>query len=250
MSLSERWGIRRRPAGTCRLRLIGFPFSGTGVSSFHAWRAHLPDWIDFCPLALPGREVRYREPPFTAVAALVEELCPLLLDDCDLPVALYGHSVGALLAFEVAQEFTRQAAAPAHLFLAACRPPHLPNVMPPLHGIEDDAEFLANLQVQYRKLPDVVLQDATLLASLVRTLRADLTMFETYRCTTPQMLDCPLTVMGGTQDWFAIEELAMWDRYTTATSKVEMLPGDHFFMQTCAEQLTAQIVANLQPQVR
>ncbi|QEG42311.1 thioesterase II family protein [Roseimaritima ulvae] len=246
MSLSERWGIRKQPAATCRLRLVCFPFSGTGVSAFHGWRSHLPDWIDFCPLALPGREVRYREPPFTDVATLVEEVCPLLLESRDLPLALYGHSVGALLAFELAQRMTRQAAPPVHLFLAACRPPHLPNVMPPLHGIEDDEEFLANLQVQYRRLPDVVLRDATLLASLVRTLRADLTMFETYRCTEPQMLDCPLTVMGGTQDWFAIEELAQWDRYTTGGSKVEMLPGDHFFMQTCPEQLTAQILADLQ----
>ncbi len=246
MSLSERWGIRAHAAASCRLRLVCFPFSGSGVSAFHSWRPQLPDWIDFCPLALPGREVRYREPPFTAISALVQELCPLLLQQLDLPVALYGHSVGALLAFEVAQELTRQAVGPVHLFLAACRPPHLPNVMPPLHGIQDDAEFLAKLQMQYRKLPDVVLQDETLLASLVRTLRADLMMFETYRCSTPQRLQCPQTVLGGTQDWFSIEELTQWDRYTSGPSKVEMMPGDHFFMQSCAAQLTAQIVTELE----
>ena len=90
-----------------RLRLFCFPYAGGGASIYHPWSKRLSGDVEICPLYLPGRENRLREPCFKRLSSLVEELTDALTHFMDVPFAFFGHSMGALISFEVARRLRR-----------------------------------------------------------------------------------------------------------------------------------------------
>ena len=234
------WFRCLQPRPGARLRLICLPHAGGGLSLFHGWRKELLPDIELWAVLLPGRESRLHEPPISEMSRLIPALAAnipagLLAH----PYALFGTSLGGLIAFELARKLAReQRPQPAFLLPAATRPPHLPNPEPPILHLPDDA-FLAALAGRYARIPPEVQAHAELLALLLPMLRADLALYETYtfRPDTPP-LATPIIAVAGQQDELVDPQtLGLWAAHTTAGFTQQLLPAGHFFASEQPELL-------------
>lgn len=245
--MSELWLCRFASRPHSRLRLICFAHAGGSTALFRGWADALPD-VDVCAVQLPGRAARHREQPITSVGAIVEALMPALQPELDRPYALFGHSMGAVLALEVA----RAAAAagvegPAHVFLSARRPPHLPRPEADIHRLPDDA-FLKVLDARYGGVPAEVLREPELLALFLPTLRADMTALETFGAPEAEPLTCALTVFGGDEDRLvSLDQLRAWRAYTTGAFRVKQFRGGHFYLNDLRAELVSEVSQALAP---
>jgi surfactin synthase thioesterase subunit len=149
----------------------------------------------------------------------------------DRPFVLLGHSMGGLLAFEIARALrARGYAMPQLLVITGCRPPHTIVVKNPLHVLQDK-ELIDILQKRYGGIPPAVRDNPELQTLLLPALRADFQMIETYRYADGPPLDVPLLVLGGADDpAVSASDLSDWRRYTTKQCNVRLLPGAHFFV--------------------
>jgi medium-chain acyl-[acyl-carrier-protein] hydrolase len=227
---STPWVARTSPHA--RLRLFCFPYAGGGSSLFRLWPQQLPPELDVCPVLLPGRETRWHEPLFTHLPSLVQALAEGLYPVLDVPFAFFGHSLGALIGFELARRLARsRRAAPTHLFVAAHRAPQLPLPASPLH-ILPDPEFI-NALYRLGGTPVAILQNEEMMRLMLPILRADFTLYETYTYTPEEPLACPVTAFGGEQDRLvSMQELAGWREQTTSFFTMTIIPGDHFFLHS------------------
>lgn len=225
------WVFRLRRQSPPRLRLFCFPYAGGSAAVYRGWPNALPPEIEVCAVRLPGREARLAEPSFTRaddlVPAVAEALEPLL----DLPYALFGHSMGAVAAFELARELRRRGRAlPVKLLLSGARAPERPNPDPPLSHLSDE-DFLAEVHRRYDAIPGAVLENPELLQLLLPCLRADFAVFESYSYREEPPLDCPIAAYGGLDDpRVSGDDVTAWSRHTTGPFSVRMFPGDHFFI--------------------
>lgn len=235
-----------RPQAT--FRLVCLSSAGSGAAMYRPWRDALPADVDVCAVQLPGRENRLREPPVTSITALADALARELAPALDRPYAIFGHSMGALLAYLLVHRLARAGApTPELLFVSGHRAPHLPDDATPVHGLPDDA-LIAEIGRRYDGIPAEVLQHRDLLELLLPTLRADLTAVETYRHVDLGPLSCPLVACGGSADRRAsAEQLGAWKRHTVADFRQEEYPGGHFYLQNplTRSRLLAQVLADL-----
>jgi medium-chain acyl-[acyl-carrier-protein] hydrolase len=220
------------PRPAARLRLFCFPYAGGGASTYHTWSQHLPEQVEVAAVQLPGREDRFREEPFHCLAQLVETLAPVVADRCDIPFACFGHSMGGLIAFELARHL-RQTGAPMPdcLFLSGRRAPDQPDPLPPIPDLPA-GEFVRELQRRYGGFPDVIANDPQLRSLFLPMIRADLELVNTYVYRPGPPLDCPISAYGGLRDSIALNSLEAWQAQTTGDFRLQMLPGDHFFINT------------------
>jgi surfactin synthase thioesterase subunit len=234
------------PNAEAPVRLLCLPYAGAGASVFGGWLRAAPPGLQVCPVQLPGRENRLWEPPFTELAPLVRGLADAAAPLLDRPLALFGHSMGALLGFELARELRRRAASPpVALFLSAHRAPHLPSRSPTIHHLPD-SEFIQEVTRRYQAIPAAVLQDAELMRLLLPGLKADFGVLERYVYAPEAPLECPLTVFGGEADPTVTgPELEAWRDQTTGPFHVRLFPGDHFFLRTQAQPLLSSILGTL-----
>jgi surfactin synthase thioesterase subunit len=192
----------------------------------------MPADIDLLPLSLPGHDGRLNEPLSTDLVILANELSEELNRHAlDRPFVLLGHSMGGLLAFEMARALReRRHAMPRLLVITGCRPPHSIVVKQPLHALPDK-ELINVLQDRYGGIPPAVRDNPELQQLLLPALRADFQMIETYRYVEAPPLDVPLLVLGGTDDpAVSASDVSDWRRYTTQQCNVRLLPGAHFFL--------------------
>lgn len=220
-----RWNPRSR------LRLFCFPYAGGGSLVFRSWRDSIPEEVDLCPVQLPGRENRMREPAFRSLAPLVEELAEVIPPLLDLPFAFLGHSMGALVGFELARCLRRKGVRePRHLIVSGASAPHLDRIEPPVHHLEDDA--LIERMRSMKGTREEVFENKGLIQLLLPLIRADFAVWETYVFRQQPPLNCPITAFGGADDEYASpERLTEWKIHTTASFRMEILPGDHFFLE-------------------
>ncbi len=250
-SQTSRWIAPSGPSTHARLRLFCFPYAGAGASIFRTWAADLPPDIELCPVQLPGRETRFAEPALTRLSPLVQALAKHLRPHLDQPFAFFGHSLGALISFELTRELRRQnAPGPVHLFVSGCRAPQFPDPDRPIHRLPEP-KFLAALQ-HLNGTPADVLHHPELMQRFLPALRADFALLETYVYTADQRLDCPITAFGGTQDPKAsLEDLSGWRDQTQDSFNLQLFPGDHFFMhenrQPLLQALTQPLTQPLSP---
>lgn len=222
----------RRPAAA--VRLFCFPYAGGGATAFQPWAPRLPATVEVWPVCLPGREQRLLDPVHTSLDTLVAELREALagpLADSPVPVAFFGHSLGALLAFELARSLRAHGdREPSTLVLSGRAAPHL-TVEGALHTLPDDA-FVSAVQ-QFGAAPAAALDHPELRELYLPTLRADFTMAETYSYRPGPALDCPVTTWAGLEDRGATPELVeRWAGYTTGPVRHRTFPGGHFFLHT------------------
>jgi medium-chain acyl-[acyl-carrier-protein] hydrolase len=226
---SNAW-IKPNPHTRGRVRLFCFPYAGGGCSAYLPWMRVISPDIEICPVQLPGREERLGERPFTRIDPLVEELARALAPYMAMPFAFYGHSLGALLSFELARYLRRQnGPAPTHLFVSGCLAPQLSAPEPPIHQLSDE-EFIQALR-SFNGTPDAVLQNTELMRILLPLLRADFALYETYAYIHEEPLRVPISAYGGLQDFRTTREsVEAWRSQTDSKFIMRMYPGEHFFI--------------------
>lgn len=242
------WLQKFVPRPEARLRLICFHHAGAGAAVYRTWGRGLPAAIEVVAVQLPGRANRLKEPAIESVGGMVDGLLPELRAQLDRPYALFGHSMGAVIAAEVAAALLRDGApAPQHLFLSGRRPPQLPDPRPPLRDL-DDAAFVAEINRRYGGIPPELMQHADVLALLLPSLRADIRALETHQGGPVVPLPCPITALGGTEDGLTSHEhLLAWRDHTQAAFRVRQFPGDHFYLDPRRDEVLAEITAALAP---
>lgn len=213
------------------LRLFCFPHAGGTSESYRSWQRWFPEQIDLCLVHLPGRSKRLREPAFTQTAPLVKAIADRIVPELDVPYALYGHSMGATISFELARElFRRHITPPQHLFVSGRRAPQCPRTEPITFNLPHD-EFIAELR-RLNGTPKEVLENPELLELFMDLLRADFELVDTYEYHPAEPLSCPITVYGGLHDKeVSAETCNAWKEQTSASFDVRMVSGDHFFIR-------------------
>lgn len=238
------------PRPNARLRLLCVPYAGGSASAFRGWANRLPADIELWGVQLPGRASRRDESPLTRMDSLVEVIGNELVAARqgalkDRPCAIFGHSMGALVAFELARQLRDRHDLPVSGLLVAGRgAPHLPDPGPAL-ACGSEPALVAELQ-RLGGVPAEVLGDDVRRARMLRLIRADFAVCETYAYQSDAPLDCPITVFGGTEDFdWPFETLAAWSEHTTATAQVQTFVGGHFFIDSAREEFLSQLAASL-----
>jgi medium-chain acyl-[acyl-carrier-protein] hydrolase len=240
------WLSCLRPDPGAKVRLFCLPYAGAGGSIYRNWSARLAGVAEVCPILLPGREARFRDRPHTQMQSLVAAMAEGIASQLRRPFALFGHSMGALIAFELARRIARdRGVSPACLFVSGSRPPDAVWTESPVHSLPD-REFLDCLHGRYHAIPAAVRENRELAEIVLPALRADFAILETYRYEDGTRLDCPIVAYGGIQDdTVTCEELESWGRYTAKGFKGRRLPGDHFFLRTAEAELLADLSRHL-----
>jgi medium-chain acyl-[acyl-carrier-protein] hydrolase len=240
---TEKWFVRLKGCSEGTIRLFCFPFAGVGPSAFRGWASALGDEVEVFVAQLPGREGRFREEPLDSICALVSRLEHAVVPLIDRRYALFGHSLGGLIAFELARSLAvRGGRQPRALFVSASRAPLLPYPHPPLRQLADK-EFLQAVNARYAgSVPQQVLDDPDLRRAFVPALRADIAALETYEHQPSPPLSCDISAFGGTAD-ATIEPttLAAWRDLTTGTFRLRMVAGTHLFLQSARDLLVGAI---------
>jgi len=210
-------------------RLYCLPHAGGGASAYRGWIQFLAGEIDVAPLQPPGREMRFREQPHLSTGPMVAELLEVLEEHTSGPYALFGHSMGALVAFELARAVERSGLPkPQHLFVSGRGAPDRAPRGPRLYALPDGAlaEELVALDPSSK-----VLLDAEMRAHFLPSIRADLVLNETYRFQPAPPLSIPITALCGSADpRVPVVDAAGWGDHTTAAFRLQVLPGGHFFL--------------------
>lgn len=232
---------------TSRVRIFCLPYAGGSAFLFRLWQVGLSPEIEVCPVQLPGRENRLSETSFTHLTPLVQTLAPILRPFIEVPFALFGHSLGALICFELTRELRRlYDMQPLHLFVASYAAPQLPYPLPLISHLPDD-QFLRHIR-SFNGTPEQFFEEPELLELFLPLLRADFSISETYSYTSERPLDCPITAIGGWEDPHIDRAmLSAWEAQTTNSFNLRLLPGDHFFIDQSRDALLKVIQSQLQP---
>jgi surfactin synthase thioesterase subunit len=230
--MSNPWLVRYRPLARPAVRLVGIPYAGGASTVFHPWVEPLAPDVELWAAELPGRARRIADPPVADLPALVEALADAVKSAVAAPYVLFGHSMGALLAFEVCHRLVAAGAPPRHLVVSARRAPQLPPRYPPIAGLPDP-EFVQALVDRYDGIPEAVRRETELLALFLPMLRADLAALEGYRYAARPPLDLPLTALAGREDTrIPLGEIVAWREQTTGPFALHTIVGGHFFVNT------------------
>lgn len=228
------------------MRLFGFPYAGGGASVFRRWPAMLPASVELLAIQLPGTESRVRETPLEAITDMVAQLAPLIVARSELPFAFFGHSLGAVLAFEVTRALRRAGARmPMALMVSGRRGPRIPDRHAPLRHFPDH-EFVRQIDARYGGIRHEVFQHPDLMALLLPGLRASITALETHQFEDEPPLSCPLVALGGASDPMAPEaDIDAWREETLGPFTSRTFPGDHFYLLHHPDPVIAEVVATL-----
>ncbi len=227
------------------MRLFCFPFGGGGASVFHPWADAMGDDIEIRALQLPGRETRYTEPRGQDINYLVKNIVQSMLAYQDKPFAMFGYSLGSLLAFEVYRELRRQnMRMPEHMFMAAFYAPHLPPAHPPISHLVDE-EFVERVEYYYQP-PGEAWNNRELREFLMPVLRGDIALYEGYVYQPDEPLQCPIDVFAGAQDRsIPLELMQSWSEQTSSRVRQHVFNGGHFFIDDSVNEIQSLVSNSL-----
>lgn len=228
-----------RPAP--RLRLLCFPYAGGSAAVFHPWRAALAPDIEVAAVQLPGRAERLLEPAYTRIEPLVDALLEAVTPPAGQRCAYFGHSLGGLVAFELARAQQRLGLPmPERVIVSGCDAPRHRKDGRRMHLL-DDQRFVDVLR-DYNGTPPEILAHEELMALMLPTVRADFALSETYAPTDERPLRCPITVLAGEHDEReSLQAVEGWRRETSAACDVHWFDGDHFFIRPHRDAVLARI---------
>jgi surfactin synthase thioesterase subunit len=214
---------------------------------FAGWGDRLKPAIEVWAAQPRGRGMRFREMTLKTVDAMVEDYLWALRDNLDLPFAFYGHSLGGLVAFEMARRLAADGLpTPQHLFVGASAPPHFGLIHSRISHLSD-AEFVDAVQDRYAGIPEAVLNEPELMELLLPVLRADFAAYEDYEFADTGPLNFAVTVFAGSEDrGIAPEVLSGWERHTRGRFEAHTVSGDHFFLTISRENVLATIQTTMQ----
>jgi phosphopantetheine--protein transferase-like protein len=242
------WLVCPQPDPHASLRLFLLPYAGAGTAFYRRWLSALPGGVEAWLVQLPGREQRIRERPFTRLEPLITILAPQLEPLLDRPFAFFGHSMGTIIAYELARELRRRGSPePVQLLVSGRGAPDLKSGLGALHELPDD-QLLAYL-ARLEGTPSAALANQELMQLVLPLLRADLALVETYPCRPEPPLRAAITAFAGAQDpvWSA-ERIQQWQRHTTGPFRLHLLEGNHFFLRTAEKELLERLRQILAPQ--
>lgn len=242
------WLIRT-PAADRRLRLFCFSYAGGNAFNFLRWQEAVDPAIEICAVQLPGRSSRIAEAPIASLPALLQAVAPVVARMDDLPYALFGHSVGALIAFELARYLRLHGLpAPQHMFMSGCHAPQFRAPTRQLHTLSDE-DFTEVLR-EYEGTPPEVLATRDLMALLLPAIRADFAIAENYRYRHGPLLSAPISVFAGRDDLNKEPgQVDGWAKETAGDCRVDWFDGGHFFIHgqraAVLERINAELTARL-----
>lgn len=241
---SERWLAFAKLSTDSRVNVFCLPFAGGGASFYRAWLPFTPR-IALCPLQPPGREERFVEKPFDSMEPLVRAATDAILPHLTHPFALFGHSLGAMISFEIVNALReRGAPLPVHLFVSGAPAPHLASMIPSIYDLPEE-QFVEAVK-RYGGIPDEVLNSRELLELLIPRLRADLRISGTYTYVERPPLTMPITAFAGLDDDIVTPALVdPWREHTTAAFQRELYPGGHFFIAEHARDIVLKVARAL-----
>jgi medium-chain acyl-[acyl-carrier-protein] hydrolase len=240
--LSSKAWLRHQPTEAA-VRLVCLPHAGAGATSFTRWLTLFPSGISVVRVQLPGREDVADEPAFRQVSDAVDALLPQIVE-LTARVALYGHSMGALVAFELARALSAAGTPPVHLFISGRRAPHRLASKAPIHHLPDNA-FAAALEEM--GAGGTASRSAAFQRYALRLIKADLELSEEYVYHPEPGLHCPITAFYGTEDPVVdVDEVKAWKDLTSAAFAIHSFPGDHFFHQRHRVAIAAHMAEALE----
>ena len=239
------WLAHHRPSTRASLRLFCFPYAGGSAAIYRSWSESLPWQVEVCPVQLPGRGSRIRETLFTQMPDLVADVAKDLRTYLDKPFAFFGHSMGAIIGFELARLLREEGAPePVHLFVSGRSAPQTPSEHRHTYDLPEQ-EFVEELR-QMNGTPEEVLQDPELRAFMLPLLRADFEVIQTYAYVDQPPLTCSITAFGGLNDnEVSRDSLEGWREQTTKAGTLRLFPGDHFFINKVQSSLLRMISGEL-----
>jgi medium-chain acyl-[acyl-carrier-protein] hydrolase len=228
---STTWFERVSHTSVPSFRLFCLPYAGGSPDVYRSWRKWLAPQLDICLVHLPGHGRNLGQQGFRRLVPLVQELADRMDCGTDLPFAIYGHSMGALIAFELASELLRRGCKmPQLLLVSGRRAPHCPSVYRQTFDLPDE-EFLSELR-RLNGTPAEVLDNPELIKLFIDVIRDDFELVDTYEYQPGERLPCPICVYGGIDDEdVSIESNEAWQEHTSVSCKVRMFQGDHFFIR-------------------
>ena len=228
--MTDRFMFLPRPSPRASFRLLCFPPAGYGAAIYRDLGRALPERLEVCSVRLPGRENLRAEPLITDFSRLIEAAVSIVTPYLDRPFAIFGHSMGSWLAFEVGRRLRNAGRLPAHLFVSGRRAPQIAKTAAPIHDLPDN-EFIAEIQRRYNGIPQTLLNEPELLHLTLPILRADLAALESYQYSDDAALDCAISCYAGRDDHELKEDdLAAWRKQTSRNFKLIRFPGDHFYL--------------------
>lgn len=223
------WFRPLRPSSNSNLRFFIFPHAGGGVSAYRQWSQGFPPSWEIRVLQLPGREDRISEPLFSQMEQLIATVQPVIKLLLDLPVVFFGHSVGAVIAYELARSlaFSNQQNI-KHLFISGRPSPHMLLKEELIH--DSSQEVLVQHLKDLGGTPKELLDDPEFIDVFLPPYRADVALSENYKWTPGASLNFPITALGGLEDETTQEQLKAWSGYTQKDFFFHSFPGNHFFI--------------------
>jgi surfactin synthase thioesterase subunit len=211
------------------VRLYCLPHAGGSASAYRPWFDSM-DGIAVCPVQPPGRETRLRDTPYDRMGPLVAELADVVMAHQTGPYAVYGHSLGALVGFELLREIRRRGGdGPVHFFVSGCPAPDFYDRDDADRVAEMDDSQIVGLLRRLGGTPDWMLSDPSVLRMILPPFRADFSVKETYRYQWQQPLATPITAIAASRDPRAgVESMAGWLRQTNRSYQTHTVDGGHF----------------------
>lgn len=235
---TNEWLSFPKPNPDARLRLFCFPYAGGGAHIFFPWQEKLSPWIELCAIQLPGRGTRFSDKPYTYHKQIVNELLINMDGYFDKPYAVFGHSMGALLAYELVQEIQKRGLPQAcQLFVSGRRAMHINSESKSIYALPEP-ELIAELR-KLNGTPVEVLDNKELMSLVLPVIRADFELCDTYTHNEDyDKLDINITAIEGSDDLRASgNPVLAWKDLTRGQFESKKLTGDHFFIHSSQQQL-------------
>lgn len=237
--------IARTPGKLRKFRLYCFCYAGGNASAYLPWQSALISEVELYAIQLPGRGAYWNEKPYTSLQDLIPALATLIGQQEKMPFAFFGHSLGAMLAFELTR-YCRDHALPLpeHLFMSGSDAPQYRSPSKRLHELPDDA--LIEALRKYDGTPAELFEHRDLMALVLPTIRADFALVANYQYFAAPLLNTPLTVFAGRHDEHVlIEHVEEWRRETSGNFRMCWFEGGHFFINSERQAVLAELNATL-----
>lgn len=241
----KNWVSIPRPNPFAEIRLFLFPYAGGSSQIYRQWSKIAPDSLEICLIELPGHGRRFKEKCHLCLETLSEDLLESILPYLNKSFAFFGHSMGALIGYELAKKLLiHYNISPAHLFISAHRSPDCLIEEAPLYDLPED--ILIQKLTELEGMPREIIENRELLEIILPVIRSDFRICETYIPQNHMPVNCPLTVICGINDNYAsFPHMQNWYKYTTDTFEIIKVEGNHFYILENEQKIIRLITSAL-----